>query len=321
MRRFAYAIFIFLLLVSPGRPSFAQGEKPLEAAWLAQDVKAIHLLAQLLPIENQSLESVKRLWGKAANVEQEDLGFGAQRIHFTKASGYAQFYLDLLVFDDRIGYYEVGVRGSAESWDRIRNVLMAAWKQNSGTEYEERENGLSQRKSFDNVLQSYQSVVGAALGEMKPVDVPASLKDDYEYLISPLHNSTVAKGECGFGGVVPKGRVAIDALVNAHRTELIENVLRGYNPGGRVYAALALLEMQKQGKWLSSDVQNTIHKLGQLEIKITTCSGCIYGHSRTQDIFRAPENYSTANGPGILKMLLSLFAAAAMGSSSWLLLR
>lgn len=318
MRRLTYPIFIVLLLVSVSSTSSAQDEKPLEAAWLAQDVKAIHLLARLLPIENQSLESVKHLWGKAANVEQEDLGFGAQRIHFTKASGYAQFYLDLLVFDDRIGYYEVGVRGSAESWDRIRNVLMAAWKQNSGTEYEERENGLSQRKSFDNVLQSYQSTVGAALGDLKPVDVPANLKDDYDYLISPLHNSTVAKGECGFGGVVPKGRETIDVLVDAYRTDLIENVLRGYNPGGRVYAALALLEMQKRGKWLSNDVQNTIRKLSQLEIKITTCSGCIYGHLRAQDIFRAPEDYSTARR-GILKMLLGLLAAAAMGSSIWLL--
>ena len=246
------------------------------------------------------------------------MGLGAQRIHLKKANGYTHFYLDLFTFNDWVGYYEIGVRGSAESWDRIRNVLMAAWKQNSGTEYEERENGLSQRKSFDNVLQSYQSTVGAALGDLKPVDVPANLKDDYDYLISPLHNSTVAKGECGFGGVVPKGRETIDVLVDAYRTDLIENVLRGYNPGGRVYAALALLEMQKRGKWLSNDVQNTISKLSQLEIKITTCSGCIYGHLRAQDIFRAPEDYSTARR-GILKMLLGLLAAAAMGSSIWLL--
>jgi hypothetical protein len=148
-----------------------------------------------------------------------------------------------------------------------------------------------QQKTFPAVFQAYQQAVAAALGELKPVTVPAELRDGYEYLLSPLENSYVGKGGCGYGGEVPAGREAMDALLQAGRMDLIENVLRGYNPGGRVYAALALLEQQRRGVWLPPEVQETIRKLSVLKITITTCEGCLVSQQWAKSVFRTPEKY------------------------------
>jgi hypothetical protein len=129
--------------------------------------------------------------------------------------------------------------------------------------------------------------------------VPSVLKDDYEYLISPGENSVVGNGGCGYGGMTPPGKLAIDALVKANRLalvkanrlDLIENVVRGYNPGGRVYAALALVAIEKQGSPLTDDTRATIEKIRQLDIMIDTCSGCIISHRTAKAIFESPNSF------------------------------
>ncbi|MBS1807332.1 MAG: hypothetical protein JST84_03965 [Acidobacteria bacterium] len=289
MKLSVYAIFAVLFWVSTA--AFAQDEEPLKRDWLAQDVKALQLLARLQPVEAHTLEDLKCIWGKNTGGEERELGFGAQRVRLTQPNGYTHFYLDLFIFHGRIGFYELGVSGSRESWPRIRTGLIAAWWENGGGEYEEDDGRLVQQRTFPAVFQAYQQAVAAALGELKPVTVPAALRDSYEYLLSPLENSYVGKGGCGYGGEVPAGRKAMEALRKAGRMDLIENVLRGYNPGGRVYAALAFLEQQRRGVWLPPEVQETIRKLSALKITITTCEGCIVSQQWAKGVFRTPEKY------------------------------
>ena len=134
-----------------------------------------------------------------------------------------------------------------------------------------------------------QKAVATELGVMRGVQVPAELKDDYEYLISPLQNSVVGSGGCGFAGTTPNGKKALDALMQAHRVDLVENVLRGFNPGGRVYAALALLRLKSSGLPLSAETQTTIKKISDLDIKIGTCSGCLFFHRTAKEILESPD--------------------------------
>jgi hypothetical protein len=90
-----------------------------------------------------------------------------------------------------------------------------------------------------------------------------------------MKNSRVGMGICGLRGPVLEGKTSIDALVKAGRMDLIENVLRGYNPGGRAFAAIALLKMEERGVKLAPKVKKTIEKVRALDVPITTCSGCI----------------------------------------------
>ena len=83
------------------------------------------------------------------------------------------------------------------------------------------------------------------------------------------------------------GREAIDALVDAKRIDLLENALIGYNPGGRVYAAIELLRMQRMGEKLSEPTRKNIRKVMALPVKLSTCSGCVVlGGLTARDIVR-----------------------------------
>jgi len=63
----------------------------------------------------------------------------------------------------------------------------------------------------------------------------------------------------------------ISALVNSNRIDLLENVLRAYNPGARVMTALALLQLQKSGTLLSSNMRQSIEKVLNLNIELHAC--------------------------------------------------
>jgi hypothetical protein len=63
-------------------------------------------------------------------------------------------------------------------------------------------------------------------------------------------------------------------LLEADRIDLIENVLRGYNPGGRVYAVIALMRLRKKGRELKPDVLSTLKRVINLNIPITMCDPC-----------------------------------------------
>ncbi len=288
MRRIAATSLFLLLTLAFASASFAQKAKKLRVEWLAEDVASIKLIPKLMPIESRTMEDIRAVFGKNIGDDEKNLGFGAGRFTFSKGSGYTSLYVDAFTLNGSIEYYEIGIRGDSEDWPRIRGDIIKAWLENGGPEFEENSEGLAYRKMLDAGFQAYKNVVAAELGQMKAVDVPANLKDYYEVLIAPLSDLMIGFGGCGYGGGVPYGRQAIDALVKAKRTDLIENVLRGYNPGGRVYAALALLEMKKQGARLSSDTQSAINRIKSLDIELETCSGCIVTPKTAREILEGP---------------------------------
>jgi hypothetical protein len=157
----------------------------------------------------------------------------------------------------------------------IKTVLVDTWKRSGGPEFTEGEYGLHHDREFASVIADYKKAVADQLGEMQPVHVPTDLNDDYELLIALGTNSVVGQGACGYGAVTPRGKKAIDAIVNANRLDLLANVLKGYNPGGRVYAAVALTAMQRNGVTLPSDTLHTLEVVRNLDLLLETCSGCL----------------------------------------------
>jgi hypothetical protein len=66
----------------------------------------------------------------------------------------------------------------------------------------------------------------------------------------------------------------MNALVEARRIDLVVNVLRGYNPGGRVYALLALQHLGRSGFSVSQSVAATMRRVQNLKVPVSTCFGC-----------------------------------------------
>jgi hypothetical protein len=88
------------------------------------------------------------------------------------------------------------------------------------------------------------------------------------------------------------GREAIDALVEARRLDLIANVLRGYNPGARVYALLALQRLRHDGLPISPGLASTMQKVQNLKVPVATCFGCIVNHGlRGTDVVKRWREY------------------------------
>jgi hypothetical protein len=281
--------FLVVLMVVSLSTSSAQKVRKLEVTWLAKDFRAVELIPNLLLADHQTLETIRATLGENTSVEEEDLGFGARRVGFSKANGYTLLSVNLFTLNQTIEDYNITVRGNSDTWPQIRSYIIDAWTKNGGPEFKESASGLSYRRPVDPEFAAYKKAVALELGEMRAAMAPAALKDDYEYLISPRENSVVGYGGCGYGGMTPAGKQAIDALMKAHRIDLVENVLKGYNPGGRVYAAIALLEMGKQGLPLSDEARTTIEKIKGLDIKIETCSGCIGFHRTAKEILESPE--------------------------------
>jgi hypothetical protein len=122
----------------------------------------------------------------------------------------------------------------------------------------------------------------AALGPMIAVEVPKDLSAPYELLMSAAR-SVVFGSHCGYLGIDPPGKDAMTRLVAARRWDLVGNVLRGPNAGGRLYAATAIIERAgaKIGRdeveairALSPEDARTLLALARDTTSVDTCSGC-----------------------------------------------
>ena len=294
MRSTAYTLcLLFAFLVLCGPVSAAQKREPLRADWLALDVANIErLLPELKRNEPLTLKGLEQIFGGPPAEfpfgSDHELGFGGRTFTFRKAGGYTSFRVTGFVFNDRIGYYTISVCCSL-SWPRIRNVLIETWKRNSDLEFQEGESSIAHRRDFPNVVADYKTAVAAQLGALEPVTVPPELHDAYDHLISLGNNSRISDSGCGYGGARPPGKKAIDAIVNANRVDLINNILKGYNPAGRVYAFLALFSMHRKGMSLSPDSQRAMDVVRTLNIELERCRGCIFSRETAQQILNEWE--------------------------------
>jgi hypothetical protein len=139
---------------------------------------------------------------------------------------------------------------------------MNAWREAGGPDYR----CSSEECFFEGadiaIILEYKNAVTAQLGKLTESAVPDGLKAHYEYLLSPFEVTYVGPAGCGYPPSPLRGREAIDALLSSRRYDLITNVLKGYNPGARVFALMALQEAVRRG----------VKLLGPSEIRHTTAS-------------------------------------------------
>ena len=282
------AVLIFLCLPVS---SLAQKKEKINQDWVQSDVENTRLISKIMPVEHQSVEDIATILGANTGIDVEDLGFGAKRINIGKGAGYTSLNLDIFTFNNTIAWYKMSVYGDFKSYPKIGALMKTVWQENGGPAYQEDEYGIFCEQQFDSVFQAYKSAVAGQLGELQSVKIPSELNEYYQHLISPMVNSNIGEGVCGYGGGPIPGKTAIDVLVKANRIDLIENVLRGYNPGGRIYAVLALLKMEKAGIKLPPQTQVLLKKVLDLPVKLSTCSGCIIESGLTaKDIVRLFED-------------------------------
>ena len=254
---------IFLLLFNCARVSAAPPlQEPLVTDWVDKDLKGVLSVVKLLPFETQNIEQLKIQLLKSWHVEQFDLGFGANYLELEKGYGYSKGYVHALLYQGRVAQYEAGIESYSNEWPRIKNDILEKWKISNGPTVSIEEHGYVFRRAIEKTLSEYRSAVARVLGPLKKVKVPAELSKAYASLIDPMNNATLSGTQRDDD---------IDALMTANRVDLLDNVLRAYNPGARVISALALLEIKDQGTRLSLERRQTISKVLNLNIEIHVC--------------------------------------------------
>lgn len=282
----------FCLLLLCVHVSAAQEEKTVRADWLANDVANIErILPQLKQNEPLTVAALETIFSWPDANKRVDwrggdkgLGFGGQTFVFSKPGGYAYLRVTGFAFNDTIGNYSIALDTSSASWPMIKSVLIDVWKRNGGPEFTEGRDGIRHDREFANVIDDYKKAVAEQLGEVRLVNVPPRLKNDYELLITLGRNSVVGQDACDYAGITPRGKEAIDAIVNASRPDLLANILKGYNPGGRVYAAVALTAMQRKGAKLPADTLHALEVVRNLDLLLDTCEGCSHSFKTAKTI-------------------------------------
>lgn len=270
------------LLILLSFPCAGQELQPLNEEWLANDFKSmelISLLASPAPLTAQKIIDILDVPDKDG--AEEDLGFDATRFNVAKGHGYTSLTVEAFVLKGTIGFYKLELHASPDTWPRIRERMIELWKQNNGPTFEEAASGIVHTECDESILRKYRAAVSAQLGEMNAVQVPAELKKSFDSLTQPMEIDCVGGSD---------GETAIAALVKAERFDLLENVLRGFNPNGRIYAAMELLRLSKEGRLvLSADILAVIATIRNLDIEITRVRGCIVFRTSAKNILDVHE--------------------------------
>ncbi len=249
-------------------------DKPLNAKWLQNDLDGVKFLVRLMPVENLSIPELKKRFEAIKEntswFDESNLGFGARRARLNMGLGYTSIYIDFLLFRNKIVHYTIVADVDKKvALTEHGTAVKRVWKENGGPSFVEKNNELIFEKDYPEVWKSYEDYLTARLGPKTNVSVPEGLKGSYELLTNPFENSRISTVACD------DGKPAIDELESAKRTDLIENALRGYNPGGRIYAAISLLRMKRKGNRLSAATQRTINRILTSDAEAAVCHGDI----------------------------------------------
>ncbi len=267
---------LLLALISSVAFAAPQKGEPVVEAWVKKDIKGVKSVVDLLPFETRNVEQVKARLRKEWHVEETDLGFGGSYLELEKGYGYSKAYIHALLFDGKVARYTAGFESYSDEWPMIRKRILDQWKASKGPEVMEEEHGYVFRKTVEDRLSDYYAAVARALGPIEKADVPPNLLKSYASLTDPMENATLSGTHRD---------EEIHSLVEAERTDLLENVLRGYNPGARVLAALALIELQQTGHELSPSTSTTIENVLDLSIELHACVYDLCSHVPARNAF------------------------------------
>jgi hypothetical protein len=250
------SLLLFVQLSARGQ------EKKLVKEWVNKDVEGVSSIVRLIPFEHQNVERLKVQLKKNWHVEETDLGFKAKYLEIEKGWGYSKGYVHALIYDGRVARYEAGIESYSEEWPQIRDRVRGQWEAVQGPDVTEDEHGLVFKQTLKLVLTEYEAKVASTLGKMTNPYVTPELFKSYAVLIDPMENETLSGTHRNEG---------IEALANTKRIDLLENVLRGYNPGARVLAALTLLEQERSGVHLSPETHAAMDFVMNLNIDLHAC--------------------------------------------------
>jgi hypothetical protein len=257
--------------------------------WIQKDIAGLKTLPTLIEARATTVDGAAKALGVSSYSDSEDIGFGAYRYKVSRGLGYSRIEISAVIHRDKILRYRV-LFGDSSRWKEIRAVIIAEWQQHVRVPFKENEDSVYFEFANDDVLKAFKLEVEEELGRQE--DLPKLRRhdiDSYTYLTSPFENSVVGIDGCGAGGVVPFGKNLVDELAALKKPVVLANVLRGLNPGGRVYALLELTRLKQRNNISDPKVLDAMRKVANMDLPLMFCEGGVV-HMRTAGQILAAVN-------------------------------
>lgn len=231
------------------------------------DVAVATRVAAALPAGEMTVAEFLRKLAPARTDEDRGIGFGARRLRLWLDGSSATTVVTVIAWKDHVGLLEV--RCDTDDKD-LRDRIAAAYK---GREPALDEKGLS--VTIENASSREGSLERRkVLGDALKIDPADELSKAYLLLRSPFADLVYGK-MYGEDGGPPEARTALEQiLAHAQGANLLDDILRGPNPEGRLYAAEGLLRLERKGKRLDEQTKKNIDWIRKSDVKIHVCDGC-----------------------------------------------
>ncbi len=243
------------------------GEEAL-GEWLSLDLAVAKRVAAVLPPGGRATAAFRRALAPFDAREDRDIGFGARRMRLALYGGHTTTWITFVSHGDAIGPVRVEVTGGPPE---VRARIAEAWGALAPKTVPQ---GFLYACGKPADPDAFAKARSKALGGPLALEPHPDLAEDYALLWSPV--SLLIYGTMfGEGGDPPPGREALERIVtHEHRLPVLEDLLRGPNPEGRLYALEGLERLRKNGTELDAATLAAMKAVRALAVQIQCCSGC-----------------------------------------------
>jgi hypothetical protein len=282
MLRIAMTVVLLMLV-----PQVGLGE--LNKEWLDLDRANLKSLVKLLKEDCSHLDCFAGDLISARQDKDESIGFGARRHEYHQYGGSITAHIVIISYKKTIAAIEVDLVTSKRQ-ELIKEILDAdpALKKDFWSLFK-----LDEVVNEDRVVLRYREIrrqefglierrVAVVLGKPGKAVPPEELVVDYEMLFYPTRIYQYGKS-CGYNAERPEAGKAVDRLASGKHIKLLRNIVRGYNPEGRLYALETLHEMAMNGTHrMSRADERLIETILGLNLYVDICVGNKISRARGQ---------------------------------------
>ncbi|OWP85515.1 hypothetical protein BWK60_13700, partial [Flavobacterium covae] len=252
-------------------------QKSLNLEWLKLDLENLN---NIISIANnkKALENDSFFKKSIINFDlrdTKDLGFGLTLIDGAQYGGYVTTWVKALTYKNKIIQYEFSY--TINDFEIVNYLI----KNNTDLKSKiilKQTDVAPYSLNYINEL-SYQNFTNKAKKKLGKINLKIDntnekLKAAYNLLTDPINTYDFGK-YCYEGSSQPEGYKAINYLISSNNLNIIKEIIKGYNPEGRLYAIEAILVAASENKIvLTNEDKALIKKILKLNILIKKCDGC-----------------------------------------------